>query len=230
MNMFGGFSGSFWKEYHQIVPKTEPIAEYEDRVALYESVSFNLAHAVVTDLCSAVALSKLIVPLVSPSQSFRHLWRWLRIRSEANSDEVAQEVRRLIDACWEQLVKHTPSMCSLQFAETGRPPLCYASSVPVPVAAELLKSLSRSDTMLAGPASATLPSRTCCRHPNSTCSNRILVCASWCKMGDRSLKHWFPQLTAGLSLFTTLPMSTCAPSPLRDRLCTKYTYTRHLYQ
>jgi fructosamine-3-kinase len=89
MNMFGGFSGSFWKEYHQIVPKTEPIAEYEDRVALYESVSFNLAHAVVIDRCSAVALSKLIVPLVSPSQSFCHLWRWLRIRSEANPDEVA---------------------------------------------------------------------------------------------------------------------------------------------
>ncbi|EXJ61048.1 serine/threonine protein kinase [Cladophialophora yegresii CBS 114405] len=37
MNMFGGFSGPFWKEYHAIVPKTEPAAEYEDRVALYES-------------------------------------------------------------------------------------------------------------------------------------------------------------------------------------------------
>ena len=36
MKMFGGFSGSFLKEYHQICPKTEPVEEYEDRVALYE--------------------------------------------------------------------------------------------------------------------------------------------------------------------------------------------------
>lgn len=37
MNMFGGFGAGFWKEYHNIVPKTEPKGEYEDRVALYES-------------------------------------------------------------------------------------------------------------------------------------------------------------------------------------------------
>ncbi|KAK5164381.1 uncharacterized protein LTR77_010077 [Saxophila tyrrhenica] len=36
MKMFGGFGGSFLKEYHQLVPKTEPADEYEDRVALYE--------------------------------------------------------------------------------------------------------------------------------------------------------------------------------------------------
>ncbi|EHY54853.1 hypothetical protein HRR83_005890 [Exophiala dermatitidis] len=37
MNMFGGFSSSFWKEYHSLVPETEPQSEYADRVALYES-------------------------------------------------------------------------------------------------------------------------------------------------------------------------------------------------
>lgn len=37
MNMFGGFGSSFWSEYHAIVPKTEPLEEYDDRVALYES-------------------------------------------------------------------------------------------------------------------------------------------------------------------------------------------------
>lgn len=37
MNMFGGFSSSFFKEYHAVLPKTEPESEYEDRVALYES-------------------------------------------------------------------------------------------------------------------------------------------------------------------------------------------------
>ena len=36
MNMFGGFGGSFLKEYHKLVPKTEPVEEYEDRVNLYE--------------------------------------------------------------------------------------------------------------------------------------------------------------------------------------------------
>ena len=36
MKMFGGFGGSFLKEYHKLVPKTEPGDEYEDRVELYE--------------------------------------------------------------------------------------------------------------------------------------------------------------------------------------------------
>lgn len=36
MNMFGGFGGSAWKEYQQLVPKAEPREEYEDRIKLYE--------------------------------------------------------------------------------------------------------------------------------------------------------------------------------------------------
>lgn len=36
MRMFGGFGGSFLKEYHKLCPKTEPVEEYEDRVSLYE--------------------------------------------------------------------------------------------------------------------------------------------------------------------------------------------------
>ncbi|KAF2104968.1 Ketosamine-3-kinase [Rhizodiscina lignyota] len=36
MKMFGGFGGSFLKEYHSLCAKTEPAEEYEDRVALYE--------------------------------------------------------------------------------------------------------------------------------------------------------------------------------------------------
>jgi protein-ribulosamine 3-kinase len=36
MHMFGGFGRSFFDEYHRIVPKTEPVEEYEDRVKLYE--------------------------------------------------------------------------------------------------------------------------------------------------------------------------------------------------
>lgn len=36
MKMFGGFGGQFYKEYHRIVPKTEPVEEYDDRIDLYE--------------------------------------------------------------------------------------------------------------------------------------------------------------------------------------------------
>ncbi|MCJ1485094.1 1-phosphatidylinositol-3-phosphate 5-kinase [Schaereria dolodes] len=36
MSMFGGFSSSFFEEYHRLCPKTEPVAEYEDRLRLYE--------------------------------------------------------------------------------------------------------------------------------------------------------------------------------------------------
>ena len=36
MQMFGGFGSQFFDEYHRLVPKTEPVEEYNDRVALYE--------------------------------------------------------------------------------------------------------------------------------------------------------------------------------------------------
>lgn len=36
MHMFGGFGSSFFEEYHTLIPKTEPVQEYDDRVRLYE--------------------------------------------------------------------------------------------------------------------------------------------------------------------------------------------------
>lgn len=36
MRMFGGFGSAFWSEYGRLVPKAEPVDEWEDRVALYE--------------------------------------------------------------------------------------------------------------------------------------------------------------------------------------------------
>ncbi|KAK3340013.1 Fructosamine/Ketosamine-3-kinase [Lasiosphaeria hispida] len=36
MRMFGGFGSGFWREYEQLVPKTEPNEEWDDRVSLYE--------------------------------------------------------------------------------------------------------------------------------------------------------------------------------------------------
>jgi fructosamine-3-kinase len=35
MRIFGGFPAGFFDEYHRLVPKTEPIHEYEDRIQLY---------------------------------------------------------------------------------------------------------------------------------------------------------------------------------------------------
>ncbi|EFX04593.1 phosphotransferase enzyme family protein [Grosmannia clavigera kw1407] len=36
MRMFGGFGRDFWSEYGQLVPKDEPVGEWEDRLQLYE--------------------------------------------------------------------------------------------------------------------------------------------------------------------------------------------------
>ena len=36
MRMFGGFSAGMMRDYHKLVPKTEPVEEYEERVTLYE--------------------------------------------------------------------------------------------------------------------------------------------------------------------------------------------------
>ncbi|GAA5866813.1 hypothetical protein JCM8547_003571 [Rhodosporidiobolus lusitaniae] len=35
-HMFGGFSPAFYERYHELVPKTEPVEEYEQRQQLYE--------------------------------------------------------------------------------------------------------------------------------------------------------------------------------------------------
>ncbi|KLU80912.1 hypothetical protein MAPG_00009 [Magnaporthiopsis poae ATCC 64411] len=35
MKMFGGFGAAFWREYGELVPKSEPVEEYDDRIALY---------------------------------------------------------------------------------------------------------------------------------------------------------------------------------------------------
>jgi protein-ribulosamine 3-kinase len=40
MRMFGGFGTAFFDAYHQIVPKTEPVDEYNDRGKLYELCVF----------------------------------------------------------------------------------------------------------------------------------------------------------------------------------------------
>jgi protein-ribulosamine 3-kinase len=36
MKMFGGYSAAFFEEYHRIIPKSEPISEYDDRLSLYQ--------------------------------------------------------------------------------------------------------------------------------------------------------------------------------------------------
>ncbi|KAJ5562221.1 hypothetical protein N7461_000982 [Penicillium sp. DV-2018c] len=46
MHMFGGFGSRFFDQYHRIVPKTEPVAEYEDRVQLYELYHHLNHHAI----------------------------------------------------------------------------------------------------------------------------------------------------------------------------------------
>ncbi|TKA50406.1 hypothetical protein B0A53_06261 [Rhodotorula sp. CCFEE 5036] len=44
MHMFGGFSPAFFQRYHQLVPRSEPREEYEQRVQLYEAYH-HLNHA-----------------------------------------------------------------------------------------------------------------------------------------------------------------------------------------
>ena len=36
MRMFGGFSSGFFREYHRLIPKTQPESEYDDRITLYQ--------------------------------------------------------------------------------------------------------------------------------------------------------------------------------------------------
>jgi fructosamine-3-kinase len=36
MRMFGGFGAGFWREYEKLVPRCEPVEEWEDRMMLYE--------------------------------------------------------------------------------------------------------------------------------------------------------------------------------------------------
>ena len=36
MQMFGGYKEGFFKEYHKLKPRDEPLGEYEDRIVLYQ--------------------------------------------------------------------------------------------------------------------------------------------------------------------------------------------------
>lgn len=44
MKMFGGFGSVFFTKYHDLVPKTEPVEEYDDRVELYQLYVQPLLH------------------------------------------------------------------------------------------------------------------------------------------------------------------------------------------
>jgi len=33
--MFGGFGSTYFSTYHKIIPKSQPVEEYDDRVELY---------------------------------------------------------------------------------------------------------------------------------------------------------------------------------------------------
>ena len=68
MRMFGGFGGAFLKEYHQLCPKTEPVDEYEDRVALYE-LYHHLNHHVGHKKSSSNGWSA--------NTLLGYLWRWI---------------------------------------------------------------------------------------------------------------------------------------------------------
>ncbi|KAJ5293228.1 uncharacterized protein N7443_009181 [Penicillium atrosanguineum] len=46
MHMFGGFGSKFFDQYHRVVPKTEPVEEYDDRVRLYELYHHLNHHAI----------------------------------------------------------------------------------------------------------------------------------------------------------------------------------------
>ncbi|PYH90832.1 Ketosamine-3-kinase [Aspergillus ellipticus CBS 707.79] len=46
MKMFGGFGSAFFTAYHKVVPKTEPVEEYDDRLRLYELYHHLNHHAI----------------------------------------------------------------------------------------------------------------------------------------------------------------------------------------
>jgi len=53
--MFGGFSPAFYQRYHELVPKTEPADQYEQRMQLYE-VFHHLNHTLMFGVRSALTL------------------------------------------------------------------------------------------------------------------------------------------------------------------------------
>jgi len=64
MQLFGGFDGTFMKKYHELCPKTEPVAEYEDRIMLYELYVFPLE-------CNFIVSEPADNEKVSPTESPR---------------------------------------------------------------------------------------------------------------------------------------------------------------
>ncbi|KAH6604926.1 hypothetical protein Trco_006633 [Trichoderma cornu-damae] len=68
MRMFGGYDGSFWREYEKLLPKAEPKEEWDDRVVLYELQ-------------------------ISPFKSLRNLRERIPRRSHINYEEAHIQIR-----------------------------------------------------------------------------------------------------------------------------------------
>ena len=55
--IFGGFPRSFFEKYHEHLPKTEPVDQYELRADLYELYHY-LNHTILFGVCSIFVLVK----------------------------------------------------------------------------------------------------------------------------------------------------------------------------
>lgn len=107
MKMFGGFGRDFFDEYHRIVPKTEPIGEYEDRLKLYELYVYTQSLPVILLLERELLTSHEQIP---PSQPPRHLRGRVSLRRSVHHAESDSEVWPVI----------TSSLLYILLAKSGR--------------------------------------------------------------------------------------------------------------
>lgn len=54
MHMFGGFTSAFFKRYHELVPKIQPVEDYGQRIQLYE-LYHHLNHTLLFEVSFAAA-------------------------------------------------------------------------------------------------------------------------------------------------------------------------------
>lgn len=54
--IFGGFPASFFSKYHELLPRSEPVEQYELRVDLYELFHY-LNHALIFGSVSILSMS-----------------------------------------------------------------------------------------------------------------------------------------------------------------------------
>ncbi|KAJ5738085.1 hypothetical protein N7493_001240 [Penicillium malachiteum] len=88
MRMFGGFGTKFFDQYHRVVPKTEPVEEYNDRVQLYELYVWSSFRLFFTPFTQFLIISSNFALQISSFKPSCYIRWWISLGGSVDYEKV----------------------------------------------------------------------------------------------------------------------------------------------